>query len=58
MKDKLLPIVLFIIGFMLTFTGFLFKMKHWPDSFYGIYSGPILIILGIILLIIGKKQKR
>ena len=52
---KLCGIVLIVMGLMLLGTGLFFKLNEWPDSFFGIYTGPTLIFIGLILLIFNKK---
>ena len=47
MKNKYI-IILFIIGFIITILGSLFKITHWE---FGFVSGTLLITTGIILKI-------
>ena len=46
-------------GFLLFMSGYLFKIMRWVEMTKGIYSGPILLVIGIALLTysIIKKPK-
>ncbi|MCW3071884.1 MAG: hypothetical protein JWO44_1774 [Bacteroidetes bacterium] len=55
---KAVSIVLIVMGILLFWVGFLFKVMHWPDLFKGMYSGPVLIVAGIIILIIRKARPK
>ncbi|OFY85748.1 MAG: hypothetical protein A3F72_12415 [Bacteroidetes bacterium RIFCSPLOWO2_12_FULL_35_15] len=54
---KAFSIVLIVVGFFLVLEGYLFKIMHWPDLFKGIFSGPIIFIVGFILLIFLLNKK-
>lgn len=47
---------LIILGVLLISSGIFFKLRDWPDSFYGIYTGILFFLLGIFLSM--KKKKR
>lgn len=47
-----IPIILIILGSLLLIVGFLFSQLGLPDAFQGIYSGPVLICSGSILIMI------
>jgi uncharacterized membrane protein len=36
--------------------GLLFNSLNWPDMFFGIYSGPILIAVGLIVFLIKRQN--
>lgn len=55
---KTLSIVLIVLGILLFLVGCLFKISHWPDLFKGMISGPIMTVLGVILLIYTTRTKR
>lgn len=55
---KIAGFVLIGLGLLLSAIGYLFKVLHWPDLFKGIYSGPGVLLVGIVLLIVyGIKNK-
>jgi len=54
---KALSIVLLLVGFLLLVFAYLSRIQHWPDVLRGMYSGPILMIIGAILLIIRLIRK-
>ena len=54
---KIVSIVLLVIGLLLFLVGYLFRIMNWPDMFKGVISGPILILIGLILLIINRLKK-
>jgi hypothetical protein len=49
---RLTSFILMTLGVLLFVVGILFKIQHWPDMFKGTTSGPIIIMLGVILFII------
>lgn len=55
---KVLSIIFIILGVLLLLTGAMFKIMHWPDMFKGIYSGPIMIIAGAVLLIVYFSRSK
>lgn len=54
--------VVMAIGVLLYATGILFKIQHWPDLFKGIISGPLFLIIGVLLFFISlvaiRKSKK
>ncbi len=55
MKDlKIISNILIVLGVLLFLVGLMFKVMHWPDMFKGIISGPVFILIGVIMLIIRK----
>jgi len=52
--------LLFLFGGLFIFlVGLLFHLLKWPDMFFGIYTGPLIMIIGIILLVyINKKRSK
>jgi hypothetical protein len=48
------------LGVLVLFTGVLIKIQHWPDLFYGYISGPVIILIGCITLILTviKNNKK
>lgn len=54
---KILSIVFLLAGFLLIVLAYVSRIQHWPDVFRGLYSGPILMIIGVILFIPGIKKK-
>ncbi len=55
---KALSIVLIVLGSLTLLIGFPIKISHWPDPIKAFYSGPILFILGMLLLVISQQSKR
>ena len=53
---KILSIVFLLAGFLLIVLAYVSRIQHWPDVFRGLYSGPILMIIGVILFIPGIKK--
>ncbi len=51
------PILIIVVGIMLLAVGLLFKIMHWPDMFQGLYSGWVVLIIGIVMLIVKRKNK-
>lgn len=54
---KIVSIVLLLAGFLLIVIAYLSRIQHWPDIFRGMYSGPILMIIGAILFIVRLNKK-
>jgi hypothetical protein len=50
------PILIIVIGLMLLAVGLLFKIMLWPDMFQGLYSGWVVLIIGIVMLIVKRKN--
>lgn len=57
---KVVSIFCIVFGALVFLNGLMFKVMHWPDLFKGYYSGPIIFILGLIVLVIvtSKRKKR
>ncbi|EJF10133.1 hypothetical protein O71_10884 [Pontibacter sp. BAB1700] len=53
--NKLLPLLLIIVGIVVFLVGLLFNMQKWPDMFFGIYSGTFVMVIGLVLLF--KKRQ-
>ena len=54
---KTLSVTLLIIGFLLILLGLLSKIQHWPDICRGMYTGPIIMIIGAILFLVRLLRK-
>jgi hypothetical protein len=55
---KTTSIVLIVLGIILFLVGFQFKIMHWPNDMYkGIISGPIVFVIGLILLLIYQSKQ-
>jgi hypothetical protein len=46
------------LGISLFLIGLLFEKMRWPDLWKGIYSGPIVLGLGLVVLLIVIKFER
>jgi len=55
---RIISFVLIGLGLLLFITGILFKIQHWPDMFKGFISGPIIILIGVIIFIVTVIKKR
>ena len=58
---KILVYIFLIVGILLFLIGLLFHFMKWPDMYKGIFTGPILMGVGIILLLIvfvSNKNKK
>ena len=55
---KTVSLVFIVIGLLLLSVGALFEFLQYPDLFKGVLSGPILIIVGIVLNIIDRLRKK
>jgi hypothetical protein len=45
------------LGILLYSVGFIFRIQHWPDMFKGMISGPVALIIGVVLFIVSLKIK-
>jgi membrane-bound ClpP family serine protease len=54
---KIASIALMVLGIMLLSVGFMFRTMHLIDATCGLYSGPIVFVIGIILLFISRRKK-
>ena len=50
-------IIILVIGVLLLIIGLFFKNMNWPDMFFGIYSGTIIILIDIILLLKNRNDE-
>ncbi len=56
---KTVSIALMIVGALLLLTGLFFEMMKFPPHlFRGIISGPVLLIVGLILFFVYKIIRR
>jgi F0F1-type ATP synthase assembly protein I len=55
---RVFAIAFMILGSLLVIVGALFKIQHWPDMFVGFISGPISMLIGVVLFIISLKNKK
>ena len=55
---KTISIVLIVLGALLYLVGLQFRIMHWPDMFKGTISGPIVLIVGLIVFVIYRTKKR
>ena len=55
---KSISLILIVLGGLILLVGLYFNYMQWPDLFKGIYSGPVLLILGLILFIIYKVKRK
>jgi hypothetical protein len=53
-----LPLILFLIGMILTIIGSLFKLMHWPGATIMLTVGMLTEVAAIItlILVISKKN--
>jgi len=56
------PLIIFLLGFLIRFIGFLFKIRHWPMADEYITIGSIIcgiaIVFAIIKLVFLKKPNQ
>jgi hypothetical protein len=60
MKSQyIIPLVLFLLGMLLTIVGALFKIMHWPFASMLLISGTLCEAIAIIsiIVIVLKKTK-
>lgn len=55
--QKAIGKIIIVIGVLLTLIGLLFKLLKWNDIYMGIVSGPIFIIVGLIIFRLKKSSK-
>ncbi len=53
---KVFGVLCIILGIMVFFLGVMFKILHWPDTYTLLFSGPVVLILGLGLLSIKSKK--
>jgi hypothetical protein len=51
-KQLLIPLILFILGMILTIIGALFKIQHWPYGSEILIFGSFFEVVGLIILLI------
>jgi hypothetical protein len=56
--NKQLPLIFIMAGTLLFLVGLLFKTLKWPDMFYGIYSGPVLFTVGLLVFLIKRQNEK
>ena len=54
--QKAIGKIIIVIGVLLTLVGLLFSLLKWHDIYMGIISGPIVIIIGLIILFFKKSS--
>jgi predicted membrane channel-forming protein YqfA (hemolysin III family) len=53
---KTISIVLIVLGALLYLVGLQFRIMHWPDMFKGTISGPMVLIIGLIVFVIYRTK--
>lgn len=60
MKSQyIIPLVLFLLGMLLTIVGALFKIMHWPFASMLLISGTLseaIAIISIIVIVLKKTK--
>jgi uncharacterized membrane protein len=56
--SRVLPFIIIAIGVMFLLVGNLFNTLKWPDMFFGVYSGPAIILIGALMLISNLRKKK
>jgi hypothetical protein len=55
------PVIIFLTGFLIRFTGVLFKIRHWPSADEKITIGSLIcgiaLVFGIIKVAFMKKPQ-
>ena len=57
-KKYLLPLIVFLIGMILTIIGALFKIMHWPGASIMLIIGMLSEATALIILIITILKKK
>lgn len=52
-----LPLILFLIGMILTIIGSLFKLMHWSGALILLTAGMLTKVLAIIIVIVVISKK-
>ena len=52
-KKYIIPLVLFLLGMVITIMGALFKLMHWPGASLMLIIGSLTEAIAIIILIIS-----
>lgn len=58
-KQYIVPLVLFLLGMVITIIGALFKLMHWPGANFMLIIGMLTEAIAIItlILVIHKNTK-
>ena len=56
-KQYLVPLVLFLLGMVITIIGALFKLMHWPRANFMLMIGMLSEAIAIITLIVVLLKK-
>ena len=56
-KQYLVPLVLFLLGMVITIIGALFKLMHWPEANFMLMIGMLSEAIAIITLIVVLLKK-
>jgi hypothetical protein len=51
-KQYIVPLVLFLLGMVITIIGALFKLMHWPGANFMLIIGMLTEAIAIITLIV------
>ena len=57
-KKYLLPLIVFLIGMILTIIGALFKIMHWPGASIMLIIGMLSEATALIILIVTILKKK
>jgi hypothetical protein len=57
-KKYLLPLIVFLIGMIVTIIGSLFKIMHWPGASIMLIIGMLSEAAALIILIITILKKK
>jgi hypothetical protein len=56
-KKYIVPLVLFLLGMVITIIGALFKLMHWPGANFMLMIGMLSEAIAIITLIVVLLKK-
>jgi hypothetical protein len=56
-KQYIVPLVLFLLGMVITIIGALFKLMHWPGANFMLIIGMLSEAIAIITLIVVLLKK-
>jgi hypothetical protein len=56
-KKYIVPLVLFLLGMVITIIGALFKLMHWPGANFMLIIGMLSEAIAIITLIVVLLKK-
>jgi GldL N-terminal domain len=57
-KKYLLPLIVFLIGMIITIIGSLFKIMHWPGASIMLIIGMLSEATALIILIVTILKKK